>query len=49
MITDAQGNRLQDHQVYDLTSCDASGQFAYTIIRTEDPQRYGINISDYFA
>lgn len=49
MITDAQGNRLQDLHVYDLTSCDASGQFAHTIIRTEDPQRYGINIGDYFA
>jgi HD-GYP domain-containing protein (c-di-GMP phosphodiesterase class II) len=49
MITDAQGNRLQDLHVYDLTSCDASGQFEYTIIRTEDPQRYGIYISDYFA
>ncbi|WP_373064425.1 HD-GYP domain-containing protein [Gemmatimonas sp.] len=49
MITDAQGNRLHDLQVYDLTSCDASGHFAYTIIRTEDPQRYGISISDYFA
>ncbi len=49
MITDAQGNRLDDPQVYDLTSCDASGEFAYTIIRTEDPLRYGINIGDYFA
>ncbi len=49
MITDAQGNRLSDLQVYDLTSCVASGQFEHTIIRTEDPQRYGINIGDYFA
>lgn len=49
MITDTQGNRLEDLQVYDLTSCDASGQFEHTIIRTEDPLRYGINIGDYFA
>lgn len=49
MITDAQGNRVDDLQVHDLTSCDASGQFAHTIIRTEDPQRYGINIGDFFA
>ena len=49
MITDDQGNRLQDLHVYDLTACDPSGQFEYTVIRTEDPQRYGINISDYFA
>jgi hypothetical protein len=49
MITDAQGHRVEDRQLYDLTACDASGQFQYTIIRTEDPQRYGINIGDYFA
>ncbi len=49
MITDAQGNRLSDLQVYDLTSCHVSGQFEHTIIRTEDPQRYGINIGEYFA
>ena len=49
MITDALGNRVEDRHLYDLRACDASGQFQYTIIRTEDPQRYGINISDYFA
>jgi hypothetical protein len=49
MITDALGNRVEDRHLYDLTACDASGQFRYTIIRTEDPQRYGINIGDYFA
>ena len=49
MVADALGHRLEDLQVYDLTSRDASGQFVYTIIRTEDPQRYGINIGDYFA
>ena len=49
MITDGQGNRLDDLQVYDLTSCDASGQFMHTIIRTEDPQRHAIDIGDYFA
>ena len=49
MITDGQGNSIEDLQVYDLTSSDASGQFDHTIIRTEDPQRYGIDIGDYFA
>jgi HD-GYP domain-containing protein (c-di-GMP phosphodiesterase class II) len=49
LITDALGNRVADALVYDLTACDASGQFHRTVIRTEDPQRYGINISDYFA
>lgn len=49
MVTDVQGNRVEDLRLYDLTSCDASGQFEHTIIRTEDPQRYGINIGDYVA
>ncbi len=49
MITDAQGHRIHDLRVYDLTSCDASGQFVHTIIRTEDPLRHGINIGEYFA
>jgi hypothetical protein len=49
MVTDVQGNRVEDLRLYDLTSCDASGHFEHTIIRTEDPQRYGINIGDYVA
>ena len=48
-ITDDQGNRPLDLHVYDLTACDASGQFEYTVIRTEPPQRDGITISDYYA
>ncbi len=48
-ITDDQGNHPLDPRVYDLTACDASGQFEYTVIRTEPPQRDGITISDYFA
>jgi len=49
LITDALGNALVDPQVYDLTSRDASGQFAYSVIGPEDPQRYGINLRDYFT
>ena len=44
-----QGNHLLDLHVYDLTARDASGQFEYTVIRTEHPQRDGITISDHFA
>ena len=48
-ITDDQGNRPLDPHVYDLTARDASGQFEYTVIRTEHPQRDGITISDFYA
>ena len=48
-ITDDQGNRPLDPHVYDLTARDASGQFEYTVIRTEPPQRDGITISDFYA
>lgn len=49
LVTDELGNRVADSLVYDLTTRDASGQFHRSVIRTEDPKRYGINISEYFA
>ena len=49
LLTDDRGNLLDDPTPVDLTARTATGQFAHTIIRTEDPQRYGINIGDYFA
>jgi hypothetical protein len=37
-------------ELVDLAVRDASGErFARTIIKTENPDRYGIRISDYFA
>ncbi|MES2525421.1 MAG: HD domain-containing phosphohydrolase [Gemmatimonadota bacterium] len=49
LLSDAQGNRSADASLCDLTERDASGQYLRTIIRTEDPDRYGIRIGDYFA
>lgn len=49
LLSDAQGNRLADEFVADLTSRNEAGDFVRTIIRTEDPDRHGIRISDYFA
>ncbi len=49
LLSDAQGNRLPDAPLCDLTEQDRDGQFLRTIIRTEDPDRYGIRLADYFA
>ena len=49
LLSDALGNRLTDVVLCDLTAVDATGQYSRTIIRTEDPERYGIRIGDYFA
>jgi hypothetical protein len=49
ILTDDRGNLRDDPTPVDLTMRTPEGQFARTIIRTDDPQRYGINIGDYFA
>lgn len=49
LLSDSLGNRLADVILCDLTAVDANGQHTRTIIRTEDPDRYGIRIGDYFA
>ncbi len=49
LLTDGQGNFLGDAPLFDLSTRDASGAYLRTIIRTEDPDRYGICIADYFA
>lgn len=49
LLSDALGNRLTDVVLCDLTAVDTNGQHQRTIIRTEDPERYGIRIGDYFT
>lgn len=50
ILMDERGNPVQNTaQLMDLTARDASGQFVRSIIRTEDPHRYGISIGDHFA
>ena len=49
LLSDALGNRIVDTSLCDLTRRDEHGQYLRTIIRTEDPERYGITIGDYFV
>ncbi len=47
IISDAQGNRISPPLVVDLAVSEADGQYARTIIKTADPDRYGITPGDY--
>jgi len=47
IISDAQGNRISPPLVVDLAIPEAGGQYARTIIKTADPDRYGITPGDY--
>jgi HD-GYP domain-containing protein (c-di-GMP phosphodiesterase class II) len=47
IISDAQGNRISPPLVVDLAVPEAGGQYARTIIKTADPDRYGITPGDY--
>lgn len=48
IISDAQGNVISPPLVADLGLPDAGGGFSRTIIKTADPDRYGITVGDYF-
>jgi HD-GYP domain-containing protein (c-di-GMP phosphodiesterase class II) len=47
IISDAQGNRVSPPLVVDLAIPEAGGQYERTIIKTADPDRYGITPGDY--
>lgn len=47
VVSDGRGNLLQPPLETDLAATGADGQFARTIIKTADPDRYGIRVSDY--
>ena len=49
VISDAQGNVLFPGTVADLADRGPEGGFLRTIIKTENPERYGIRIGDYFT
>ncbi|HTJ21710.1 MAG TPA: hypothetical protein VL383_04915, partial [Gemmatimonadaceae bacterium] len=49
IISDPLGNVLHPGTVVDLADRNDEGAFARTIIKTEDPDRYGIRIGDYFV
>src|SRR3954467_11735196 len=49
IISDAQGNILHPGELVDLADRNADGGFLRTIIKTEDPERYGVRVGDYFV
>ncbi len=49
LVSDAAGNRI-DGDLVDLSESDpASGAYPRTIVKSLDPQKYGIKVSDYFV
>ncbi len=48
IVSDDRGNVLFPGHLADLTEQRGDGSFARTIIKTENPERYGINVGDYF-
>ncbi|MGH7617573.1 MAG: HD domain-containing phosphohydrolase [Gemmatimonadaceae bacterium] len=49
VISDAQGNLQFPGDIVDLADRNADGGFLRTIIKTENPDRYGIRVGDYFT
>jgi HD-GYP domain-containing protein (c-di-GMP phosphodiesterase class II) len=48
IVSDPQGNLMYPGELFDLAERKPDGEFARTIIKTTDPERYGIRIGDYF-
>ncbi|MDE3216968.1 MAG: HD-GYP domain-containing protein, partial [Gemmatimonadota bacterium] len=49
VISDAMGNLVHPGELIDLADRDEAGSFRRTIIKTENPERYGIRVGDYFV
>jgi HD-GYP domain-containing protein (c-di-GMP phosphodiesterase class II) len=49
IISDAQGHIAHPGELHDLADRNADGVFLRTIIKTENPERYGIRVGDYFV
>jgi HD-GYP domain-containing protein (c-di-GMP phosphodiesterase class II) len=49
VIFDAQGNRMDPGDLADLADRNADGVFLRTIIKTENPDRYGLRVGDSFV
>ena len=48
IVSDDRGNILYPGEMVDLTEQASSGVFRRTIITTEQPERYGLTVGDYF-
>ena len=49
VVSDNLGNVQHPGEVVDLSERDEGGEFRRTIIKTADPERYGIRVGDYFV
>lgn len=49
VVATADGAIQRPGELADLAERDAQGNFPRTIIKVTDPQKYGINVSDYFV
>ena len=49
IVSDAHGNTLHPAPEVDLAEQDSNGDYPRTIIKTADPDRYGIRVSDYLV
>ena len=49
IVSDEQGNVLFPGHLVDLAAQTEAGVFLRSIIRTADPERYGIRVGDYFV
>jgi len=49
IVSDANGNMVVPPLEVDLAQVDSNGDYPRTIIKTADPDRYGINIGDYIV
>jgi len=49
IVADPRGNLLYPGELVDLAEKNAEGTFLRTIIKTENAERYGIRIADYFV
>ncbi len=49
IVSDTKGNVLFPGKLVDLAEQSASAVFVRTIIKTADPDRYGIRVADYFV
>ena len=49
IVSDDRGNVLYPGHLVDLTEQGEGGVYKRTVIKTENPDRYGINVGDYFV
>jgi HD-GYP domain-containing protein (c-di-GMP phosphodiesterase class II) len=49
IVSDDRGNVVFPGELFDLAILNSEGGFARTIIKTADPERYGIRVGDYFV